>query len=206
VLFLQEEIADDVLRVLTGALELWRVGHPCALDTDMGPVINAAMVDGIERYLDQFAAGSVHRPAAAIADGGHFLRPALVMLDGVRMPEREVFGPVLHVVRYPASAFDDVLATIRASGFALTLGLHSRIEGRADYVAERLPVGNFYVNRSIIGATVETQPFGGFRLSGTGPKAGGPGYLLAFGTERTVTINTAAVGGDTELLGGLPPV
>jgi RHH-type transcriptional regulator, proline utilization regulon repressor / proline dehydrogenase / delta 1-pyrroline-5-carboxylate dehydrogenase len=206
VLFLQEDIADEVLRVLKGALDLWQVGHPCALDTDMGPVINAAMVEKIEGYLAAFPAGSVHRPTADVADGGHFLRPALVMLDGVRMPDREVFGPVLHVVRYPADAFNDVLATIRDSGFALTLGLHSRIEGRADDVADRLPVGNFYVNRSIIGATVETQPFGGFRLSGTGPKAGGPGYLLAFGIERTMTVNTAAVGGDAELLGGLPPV
>jgi RHH-type transcriptional regulator, proline utilization regulon repressor / proline dehydrogenase / delta 1-pyrroline-5-carboxylate dehydrogenase len=206
VLFVQEAIADDVVRVLTGALTLWEVGHPARLSTDMGPVINAAMVEKIDRYLDGFPKNRVHRPSGPMGDYGHFVRPAVVELDGIRMPELEIFGPVLHVVRYPASAFDHVLATIRDSGFALTLGLHSRIEGRADYVADRLPVGNFYVNRTIIGATVETQPFGGFRLSGTGPKAGGPNYVRAFGTERTVTINTAAVGGDAELLGGLPPV
>jgi RHH-type transcriptional regulator, proline utilization regulon repressor / proline dehydrogenase / delta 1-pyrroline-5-carboxylate dehydrogenase len=206
VLFLQQEIADEVLRVLKGALALWQVGHPCALDTDMGPVINGAAAQKIESYLQGFAPHAVHRPAGDVAAEGHFVHPAIVELEGIRMPEREVFGPVLHVVRYPANAFDEVLATIRDSGFALTMGLHSRIEGRADYVAERLPVGNFYVNRSIIGATVETQPFGGFRMSGTGPKAGGPNYLRAFGTERTVTVNTTAVGGDAELLGGLPAV
>jgi RHH-type transcriptional regulator, proline utilization regulon repressor / proline dehydrogenase / delta 1-pyrroline-5-carboxylate dehydrogenase len=205
VLFVQQDIADDVLRVLEGALALWNVGHPCALETDMGPVINAAMVEKIGNYLDGFPADAVRRPVGAMASGGHFVRPAIVELPGIRMPETEVFGPVLHVVRFPASALDDVLATIRDSGFALTLGLHSRIEGRAEYVADRLPVGNFYVNRTIIGATVQSQPFGGFRMSGTGPKAGGPNYLRAFGTERTVTINTAAVGGDAELLGAQPP-
>jgi RHH-type proline utilization regulon transcriptional repressor/proline dehydrogenase/delta 1-pyrroline-5-carboxylate dehydrogenase len=103
-------------------------------------------------------------------------------------------------VRFAAEELDAVIDTIRASGYALTLGLHSRIEGRAHEIADRLPVGNFYVNRTMIGATVETQPFGGFHLSGIGPKAGGPDYLAAFCVERTITINTAAIGGDTELL------
>jgi RHH-type proline utilization regulon transcriptional repressor/proline dehydrogenase/delta 1-pyrroline-5-carboxylate dehydrogenase len=126
----------------------------------------------------------------------------MVQLDDLTMPEREVFGPVLHVSRYPANALDEVLGMIRDSGFALTLGLHSRIQGRAQRIADAVPVGNFYVNRTIIGATVESQPFGGFGLSGIGPKAGGPNYLKAFCAERTRTINTAAVGGDAQLLGG----
>jgi RHH-type proline utilization regulon transcriptional repressor/proline dehydrogenase/delta 1-pyrroline-5-carboxylate dehydrogenase len=126
----------------------------------------------------------------------------MIELDELTMPEREVFGPVLHVSCFAASALDKVIALVRDSGFALTLGLHSRIQGRAQRIASAVPVGNFYVNRTTIGATVESQPFGGFGLSGIGPKAGGPNYLKAFCVERTLTINTAAVGGDAQLLGG----
>ncbi|MDH3768794.1 MAG: aldehyde dehydrogenase family protein, partial [Gammaproteobacteria bacterium] len=114
--------------------------------------------------------------------------------------EDEVFGPVLHVIRYRASDIDKVLEAISATGYGLTLGVHSRIESSARYIHERIDVGNIYVNRNMIGAVVGVQPFGGCGLSGTGPKAGGPHYLHRFATERTLTINTSAVGGNASLL------
>jgi RHH-type proline utilization regulon transcriptional repressor/proline dehydrogenase/delta 1-pyrroline-5-carboxylate dehydrogenase len=113
-----------------------------------------------------------------------------------------VFGPILHVVRYVAGRLDEVLASIERTGYGLTLGIHSRIDDMADAVIDRLAVGNVYVNRNMIGAVVGVQPFGGFALSGTGPKAGGPHYLMRFATEQTITINTAAAGGNAALLSG----
>jgi RHH-type proline utilization regulon transcriptional repressor/proline dehydrogenase/delta 1-pyrroline-5-carboxylate dehydrogenase len=198
VLFLQSDVADELLRLLRGALAELRIGHPCAIATDVPAVINDTAFRDIEEYVARFDA--VTRTPLPRELAGHFVRPTLIELEGLAFPEREVFGPVLHVVRFDADQLDQVIAKIRESDFALTLGLHSRIEGRAHEIADRLPVGNFYVNRTIIGATVETQPFGGFKLSGIGPKAGGPDYLPAFCVERTVTINTAAIGGDAELL------
>ena len=200
VLFLQRDVADDILSQLRGALAVQRVGHPCAVTTDVPPVINPRAQRDIDAYVASFPAAAVFRPQQALPATGYFVDPAIVELPVLAMPDREVFGPVLHTVRFEADELDRVVDLIRRTGYALTLGLHSRIEGRAEEIARTLPVGNFYVNRSIVGATVETQPFGGFGLSGLGPKAGGPRYLRAFCVERTVTINTAAVGGDTELL------
>jgi RHH-type proline utilization regulon transcriptional repressor/proline dehydrogenase/delta 1-pyrroline-5-carboxylate dehydrogenase len=124
------------------------------------------------------------------------------MLDRARDLREEVFGPILHVVRWRADALGELLDDIAGTGYALTLGVHSRIDGRVEHIVARLANGNVYVNRSIIGAVVGTQPFGGFGLSGTGPKAGGPDYLRRFATEQTVTINTAAAGGNASLLAG----
>jgi RHH-type proline utilization regulon transcriptional repressor/proline dehydrogenase/delta 1-pyrroline-5-carboxylate dehydrogenase len=121
-------------------------------------------------------------------------------LDRPESLAEEVFGPILHVVRYRADALEGVLAAIEGSGYGLTLGVHSRIDATVDRIAERLAVGNVYVNRNMIGAVVGVQPFGGHGLSGTGPKAGGPHYLSRFATEQTVTINTAAAGGNAGLL------
>ena len=202
VLFVQEDIADAILDSLKGAMATLMVGHPAALDTDIGPVISAARATELEDYLNKFPSASVMRSPLHDTAHGHYVAPAIIELDELTMPEREVFGPVLHVSRFAASGLDKVVALVRDSGFALTLGLHSRIQGRAQRIASAVPVGNFYVNRTTIGATVESQPFGGFGLSGIGPKAGGPNYLKAFCVERTLTINTAAVGGDAQLLGG----
>ena len=202
ILFVQDDIADAILDPLKGAMAMLTLGHPAALDTDIGPVISAARASELEAYLEAFPTAAVTRSPVSGAKYGHYVAPAVIELDDLTMPEREVFGPVLHVSRYPAKALDEVIALIRDSGFALTLGLHSRIQGRAQRIARAIPVGNFYVNRNIIGASVESQPFGGFGRSGIGPKAGGPNYLKAFCVERTLTINTAAVGGDAQLLGG----
>ena len=131
---------------------------------------------------------------------GLFFPPTLIELDSPRELTREVFGPVLHYVRYPEHRLDDLVDAINSSGFGLTLGVHSRLESVAKSVARRARVGNVYVNRNIIGAQVGVQPFGGVGLSGTGPKAGGPHYLLQFATEQTYTVNTMAIGGNASLL------
>jgi len=132
--------------------------------------------------------------------GGTYVAPALIELDRAAELKEEVFGPVLHVVRWRADEIEMLLDDIAANGTALTLGIHSRIDSAVEHIAARLPHGNVYVNRNMIGAVVGTQPFGGTWLSGTGPKAGGPNYLLRFATEQVVTVNTAAVGGNAGLL------
>jgi RHH-type transcriptional regulator, proline utilization regulon repressor / proline dehydrogenase / delta 1-pyrroline-5-carboxylate dehydrogenase len=133
---------------------------------------------------------------------GQYIAPHIFELKNAGQLTEEVFGPILHVVRYAAGSLDEVLASIERTGYGLTLGIHSRIDDVVDTVVERLAVGNVYVNRNMIGAVVGVQPFGGAGLSGTGPKAGGPHYLARFATEQTVTINTAAAGGNAALLSG----
>jgi RHH-type proline utilization regulon transcriptional repressor/proline dehydrogenase/delta 1-pyrroline-5-carboxylate dehydrogenase len=132
--------------------------------------------------------------------GGHYVAPHIFELSRAEQLAEEVFGPILHVVRYRADGLDGVLQSIERSGYGLTLGIHSRIDDMIDGVIDRLQVGNIYVNRNMIGAVVGVQPFGGHGLSGTGPKAGGPYYLPRFATEQTVTINTAAAGGNAALM------
>ena len=203
VLFLQEDIAPRVLELLQGAMDELVVGDPAHLATDVGPVIDAQARDGIEAHVAAMAArGRLrHRvPLAPACGAGTFAAPALLVLDRIDQLTREIFGPVLHVVRYRAEALDAVVDAINATGYGLTLGIHSRIDDTVRRIASRVRVGNVYVNRNIIGATVGVQPFGGEGLSGTGPKAGGPHYLLRFAVERTLTINTAAAGGNATLL------
>jgi RHH-type proline utilization regulon transcriptional repressor/proline dehydrogenase/delta 1-pyrroline-5-carboxylate dehydrogenase len=139
---------------------------------------------------------------AGEAPPGNFIAPHIFELGDADQLREEVFGPILHVVRYPADKLEDVLHAIERSGYGLTLGIHSRIDDTIDDIVARLWVGNIYVNRNMIGAVVGVQPFGGFGLSGTGPKAGGPHYLARFATEQTVTVNTAAAGGNAALLAG----
>ena len=136
----------------------------------------------------------------AVAGRGHYFPPHLFELRRLDQLKTEEFGPVLHVARYRSGELPGVIAAIRSTGYGLTLGIHSRLESIAQHVYRSLPVGNTYVNRNMIGAVVGVQPFGGQGLSGTGPKAGGPHYLLRFANERTLTINTAAIGGNVELL------
>jgi RHH-type proline utilization regulon transcriptional repressor/proline dehydrogenase/delta 1-pyrroline-5-carboxylate dehydrogenase len=131
---------------------------------------------------------------------GTFFAPMAVEIDSLGQLPREVFGPVLHVLRYKARELDNVIDQINATGYGLTLGIHSRIDSQAMEIARKVNAGNVYINRNQIGAVVGVQPFGGRGLSGTGPKAGGPDYLHRYSTERTVTINTSAVGGNASLL------
>jgi RHH-type proline utilization regulon transcriptional repressor/proline dehydrogenase/delta 1-pyrroline-5-carboxylate dehydrogenase len=203
-LCVQEDIADPVIEMIAGAARELRVGDPRDAGAHVGPVIDAEAKAGLERWLaDMEAQGRVLFRAdrdRAVPATGTYVAPAVIELDRARDLREEVFGPILHVVRYRDEAFEEVLADLAASGYALTLGVQTRIEAVVERIAGRLPHGNVYVNRNMIGAVVGTQPFGGGGLSGTGPKAGGPNYLRRFAIEQTVTVNTAAVGGNASLL------
>jgi RHH-type proline utilization regulon transcriptional repressor/proline dehydrogenase/delta 1-pyrroline-5-carboxylate dehydrogenase len=170
----------------------------------VGPVIDAEAKGRLDRWIgDAQGQGRLMfrwDRDGALPPAGTFVPPAIVALDRARDLREEVFGPILHVVRYRADELDRLLDEIAGTGFGLTLGVHSRIDATVARVAARLPHGNVYVNRNMIGAVVGTQPFGGSGLSGTGPKAGGPSYLRRFALEQTLTINTAAAGGNAGLL------
>jgi RHH-type proline utilization regulon transcriptional repressor/proline dehydrogenase/delta 1-pyrroline-5-carboxylate dehydrogenase len=203
-LCLQDDVADRILAMLIGAAGELEVGDPRQVSTHVGPVIDAAAKQKLERWIAEMdGAGRLrfrwHRDGALPA-AGTYVGPTVIELDRARDLKDEVFGPVLHVVRWSAGALDGLLDDIAANGTALTLGIHSRIDQTANRIAARLPHGNIYINRSMIGAVVGTQPFGGTLLSGIGPKAGGPNYLRRFASEQVVTVNTAAAGGNASLL------
>jgi RHH-type proline utilization regulon transcriptional repressor/proline dehydrogenase/delta 1-pyrroline-5-carboxylate dehydrogenase len=203
VLFVQEDIAPRVLELMAGAMDLLTIGEPALLATDVGPVIDAPSLGTLEQHAAAIVAGARWHHRVKLPAGlarGHYFAPLAVEIDGIARLEREVFGPILHIVRFQGSRFDAVVDQINDSGYGLTLGVHTRIDSVARRVAARARVGNVYVNRNMIGAVVGVQPFGGCGLSGTGPKAGGPHYLPRFATEQTVTINTSAVGGNATLL------
>ena len=203
ILYLQEEIADRVLEMLVGAMKCLRIGDPADPATDVGPVISADAQRRLAKHAERMNAEAkllYACPAGPRAGSGHFFGPRLFELGAPNQLQTEEFGPILHVFRYRAAELGQVLDAIRSTGFGLTLGVHSRLESMAEHTFRALSVGNTYVNRNMIGAVVGVQPFGGHGLSGTGPKAGGPNYLQRFATERTLTINTAAIGGAVELL------
>jgi RHH-type proline utilization regulon transcriptional repressor/proline dehydrogenase/delta 1-pyrroline-5-carboxylate dehydrogenase len=202
-LCLQDDIAAPMLAMLIGAARELKLGDPRDPATHVGPVIDADATQKLESWIAGMAAtGQVRfrldRPALPAA--GTYVAPAIIELDSARELQHEVFGPVLHFVRWRADELDALLDDIAANGTALTLGVHSRIDLTAARVAARLPHGNVYVNRNMIGAVIGTQPFGGTWLSGTGPKTGGPNYLHRFAAEQVVSVNTAAVGGNAGLL------
>jgi RHH-type proline utilization regulon transcriptional repressor/proline dehydrogenase/delta 1-pyrroline-5-carboxylate dehydrogenase len=203
VLLLQEEIAPRVLELLAGQMDELVIGPAWQLRTDVGPVIDEEALAGLEEYAARVIVGArwQHRARLPAALGaGRYFAPLAVEVPGLAAVEREVFGPVLHIVRYQASHLDAVVDAINRMGYGLTLGIHTRIDSSAQAIADRVQVGNVYVNRNMIGAVVGVQPFGGCGLSGTGPKAGGPHYLMRFVNEQTLTINTAALGGNANLL------
>ncbi|MEJ0025385.1 MAG: bifunctional proline dehydrogenase/L-glutamate gamma-semialdehyde dehydrogenase PutA [Rhizomicrobium sp.] len=203
VLFVQDDVADKMLDILLGAMDELKIGDPLRLDTDIGPVIDEAAREMLETHAARMAREAKLLRKLAVPpelSNGIFFAPHAFELDSLDQLKREVFGPVLHVIRYSADSLGKVCHAINATAFGLTLGIHSRIEETADFVRARVRVGNLYVNRNQIGAVVGVQPFGGEGLSGTGPKAGGPHYLPRFALERTYTVNTAAAGGNTALL------
>jgi RHH-type proline utilization regulon transcriptional repressor/proline dehydrogenase/delta 1-pyrroline-5-carboxylate dehydrogenase len=200
-LCLQEDTADHVLSLLAGWMDELAIGDPAVLATDVGPVIDADARGMLTDWVDAHRAGVVHRcRLGAEHERGLYFAPTVIALDRVEDLTREVFGPVLHVVRYRASRTEQLVDEINELGYGLTLGVHTRIDSFARRVAARARAGNVYVNRNMIGAVVGVQPFGGMGLSGTGPKAGGPHYVPRFAAEQTVTTNTAAVGGNATLL------
>lgn len=203
VLFLQEDIAARVIELLQGAMAELRLGDPALLATDVGPVIDHAAQTSLLKHIEHLRC--IGRPIYETrlpngTENGTFFAPSAWEIDNLSRLTSEVFGPILHVITYSASHLDGVIEAINATGYGLTLGIHSRIDATVAYITQRARVGNMYVNRNMIGAVVGVQPFGGEGLSGTGPKAGGPHYLHRFATERTVSVNTAAVGGNASLL------
>ena len=203
VLFVQDDVADKMLAMLAGAMEELVVGDPGLLSTDVGPVIDAEAKTALDRHAERIGREGRLIHAATLGEAtrhGTFVAPQAFEIDSLKRLEREVFGPILHVVRYKADKLDRVIDDVNATGYGLTLGIHSRIDATVKRIHARLRVGNAYVNRNMIGAVVGVQPFGGEGLSGTGPKAGGPRYLHRFATERVLSVNTTATGGNAALL------
>ena len=203
VLFLQDDIADPMIEMLAGAMAELRIGDPLDLATDVGPVIDTTACDRLMDHVNAMAAAATTLavldlpPAAA---NGSFFAPRLVEIEDLGVLKGEVFGPFLHVVRYGANQLDAVVDAVNGTGFGLTVGIHSRIDATVRHLTSRIRAGNAYVNRNMIGAAVGSQPFGGEGLSGTGPKAGGPRYLHRFATERVVSTDTTAAGGNAALM------
>jgi len=202
-LFLQEEIADQIIEMIAGAMDELVIGDPADFATDVGPVITPVAAQQLARHAERMRQEArivkVCDLGAAHAHGS-FFAPHLIELNSAAQLTREEFGPILHVVRYRSTQIPQVLQSIRASGFGLTLGVQTRLESFWREIFDGTSVGNTYVNRNMIGAVVGVQPFGGTGLSGTGPKAGGPHYVTRFANERTLTVNTTATGGNAALL------
>ena len=200
ILFLPKDTADLVIDTIKGAMDALVIGDPADPATDVGPVIDQEALSGLQAHLERLEreAKFLHRLEAP--QGGTFFGPVLAEIPSASFLEREVFGPILHVVRYDPAQLDKVAGELAGQGYGLTLGVHSRIDAFAREVRELVPAGNVYVNRSIIGAVVGVQPFGGEGLSGTGPKAGGPNSLSRYAIERAVSVNITAQGGDPALL------
>jgi RHH-type transcriptional regulator, proline utilization regulon repressor / proline dehydrogenase / delta 1-pyrroline-5-carboxylate dehydrogenase len=190
-----------MIEMVAGAARELVIGDPGDPATHIGPVIDAEAKQRLDAHIARMKKDAkVHY--AGTAPDGNYVAPHIFELSDATELTEEVFGPVLHVVRYRADRLEQVLQSIERSSYGLTLGIHSRIDDMVEAVIDRLAVGNIYVNRNMIGAVVGVQPFGGHGLSGTGPKAGGPHYLARFATEQTVTVNTAAAGGNAALLAG----
>jgi RHH-type proline utilization regulon transcriptional repressor/proline dehydrogenase/delta 1-pyrroline-5-carboxylate dehydrogenase len=205
VLYLQDDVADGMLAMIKGAFEALVIGDPADLATDVGPVIDEDASETLDRHIAAMrAAGRPvwQRDLPPHCDAGTFIAPTIIEIDGISDLQAENFGPVLHVARFAAGDLERVIDAINATGFGLTLGLHSRIDATRRLVTARARAGNVYVNRNQIGAVVGSQPFGGEGLSGTGPKAGGPHYVTRFALERVTTVDTTAAGGNATLLAG----
>jgi RHH-type proline utilization regulon transcriptional repressor/proline dehydrogenase/delta 1-pyrroline-5-carboxylate dehydrogenase len=206
VLFVQEDVADGMIRMIAGAMEALKVGDPADLATDVGPVIDEGAKKDLDEHLewlDKNATRICRLNPPTEAANGCFVPPAFYEIESLSQLNRENFGAILHVIRFAGDKLDKVVEDINATGYGLTLGLQSRIDTVRDYVEEHARVGNFYVNRNQIGAVVESQPFGGEGLSGTGPKAGGPHYVARFATERVTYIDTTAAGGNASLMASI---
>lgn len=204
ILYLQDDIADKIIIMLRGAMAEMKIGNPALYSTDIGPVIDEEALANLQRHrtaLEGFGRLVAEAPLSdALKKQGHFFAPVAFEINNIAELKGEVFGPVLHIIRWRSGDLDRVLRDINNTGYGLTFGIHTRVEEVAKKAAYSVTAGNVYVNRSIIGAVVGVQPFGGNGLSGTGPKAGGPHYLHRFATEKVVSINTTAAGGNASLV------
>jgi RHH-type proline utilization regulon transcriptional repressor/proline dehydrogenase/delta 1-pyrroline-5-carboxylate dehydrogenase len=209
VLYLQAEIADKVIQLLAGAMAELTVGNPAELSTDVGPVIDPSAMQRLQQHRHWLsrhgrfiAAAPLTSAAESLAAQGQasFFAPCLFEIDSINQLGEENFGPILHVIRYPAKKLLAVVEEINSSGYGLTFGIHSRNQHTMDAVCQRINAGNIYINRNMVAAVVGSQPFGGLAMSGTGPKAGGPDYLRRLCHEQVISDNVAAVGGNVPLL------
>lgn len=199
-LCVQDDVADRMIEMIAGNARELRIADPREISTHVGPVIDREAKEKLDAHVAAMKTSAKVHYAGEAPAAGTYVAPHIFELNRPHDLAQEVFGPVLHVVRYKAERLEEVLRAIEGTGYGLTLGVHSRIDATVERVVQALSVGNVYVNRNMIGAVVGVQPFGGHGLSGTGPKAGGPHYLLRFATEQTVTINTAAAGGNANLI------
>lgn len=202
VMFVQDDIADGLIEMLQGAMAELTIGDPGLLATDVGPVIDQDALQMLKNHLARMKdeATILYQVSAKELPRGHFFAPAMVEIKKLDVLKGEVFGPILHIVRFKSHELDNVIEQVNQTGYGLTLGIHSRINATVEYIEQRVAVGNIYVNRNMIGAVVGVQPFGGEGLSGTGPKAGGPYYLPRLCVERVVSVNTTAAGGNASLV------
>jgi len=203
VLYVQNDIADTLLHMLSGAMAELSIGDPWKLSTDVTPVIDTQARDGLAEYVEKTASkfGNIHTGRLGEhTKNGTYIAPRALELDSIDQLGEEQFGPIVHVIRFEAEDIDKVVDQINGLGYGLTFGIHSRIDTTVERVVRRIKVGNAYVNRNMIGAVVGVHPFGGEGLSGTGPKAGGPHYLHRFATERAVSRDTTAAGGNASLM------
>jgi RHH-type proline utilization regulon transcriptional repressor/proline dehydrogenase/delta 1-pyrroline-5-carboxylate dehydrogenase len=205
ILCVQEEVADTIQEMLVGAMKELKIGDPSILSTDVGPVIDKRAQEGLIEYLTELS----YNPNAKLVyqcdtpentESMHFIAPQLWEVKSIKDVTREAFGPIVHMIRYRAELLDHLIDEINSTNYGLTFGLHTRLESTMQQVENRIRAGNVYINRSMIGAVVGVQPFGGEGFSGTGFKAGGPNYLLRFVHERTITNDVTAVGGNASLL------
>jgi RHH-type proline utilization regulon transcriptional repressor/proline dehydrogenase/delta 1-pyrroline-5-carboxylate dehydrogenase len=206
VLFLQEDVADTMIEMIAGAMQALTVGDPREVATDVGPVIDSDAKKALDdhlKWLDKNAKRICRVELPPGSKHGTFVAPALYEINSLSDLNRENFGPILHIVRFAGDDLAGVIGDINDTGYGLTLGLQSRIDTTREFVEQHARVGNFYVNRNQIGAVVESQPFGGEGLSGTGPKAGGPHYVARFATERVTCIDTTAAGGNATLMAAI---
>jgi len=202
-LYVQEEIYDELLAMIIGATELLKIGDTSDFSTDIGAVIDNKAKKILDDHIEDMRSkgfNTLYHPQNNSAKGGCYFYPHIIEVNSINDIPDEKFGPILHITKYKSKNLDKAIDEINSCGFGLTFGIHSRIEEKIEHIRSKIKAGNIYVNRSIIGAKVESQPFGGENKSGTGFKAGGPNYLLRFMTERTTSINSTAFGGDVELL------
>lgn len=203
VLFVQEEIYSRTVALLKGAMAELVIGEPNWLETDVGPVIDETALSALKTHVENMKKRFeilYQCPLDKSHESGYFMPPTAIAIDHINALEKEVFGPVLHVIQFKRSKLDQVIEQINHTGYGLTLGIHSRINETVEYIRRRVHAGNCYVNRNMTGAVVGLQPFGGEGLSGTGPKAGGPNYLVRLCHERTYTVDTTAAGGNASLM------
>ncbi|HVT63223.1 MAG TPA: bifunctional proline dehydrogenase/L-glutamate gamma-semialdehyde dehydrogenase PutA, partial [Legionellaceae bacterium] len=203
VLYVQEDVYPRMIELLKGSMSELRIGDPRWLASDIGPVIDQAALAGLQAHVANMSKQYDIIYQCTLdksCENGYFMPPTALAIDHIKVLEKEIFGPVLHVISYKREHLDDVISQINHTGYGLTLGIHSRLNSTVEYIRERVNVGNCYVNRNMIGAVVGLQPFGGEGLSGTGPKAGGPFYLQRLCVERTFTVDTTAAGGNASLM------